>query len=94
MRVATRRPGSGTGTLAVEADPDRVECPEEEPAAAVVPIGSVELATDRVDDDRAERLGRNGERLAPDEAQPQFAFNVGGEWTPVAVRKASEPNTG
>jgi hypothetical protein len=28
-------------------------------------------------------------RHLPDEAQPQFAFNVGGEWTPVAVRQTS-----
>ena len=28
-------------------------------------------------------------RHLPDEAQPQFAFNVGGDWTPEPVRQAS-----
>ena len=48
--------------LGVEADPERVEGPEQEPAPALVPVGAVQLVADQVDRDGAERLGREGDR--------------------------------
>ena len=61
----------GDRSLRVEADPERVERPEQDAPAALVPVRPVELAADRVDRQRPERLGRERERAAPDEAEPE-----------------------
>ena len=50
----------GRRPLGVEADPERVERPEEHRAPALVAVGAVELAADRVDRDRPEGSGGIG----------------------------------
>ena len=64
-------PGAADDGSTIETDADRVEGPEEEPAAAFVMIGPIELVPDRVDRERPEWLGREGEWPGPHEPQSE-----------------------
>ena len=55
----------------VEADPEGVERLEDDPAPALVAVGAVELVADGLDRHGPQRLGREGDRRARDDAQPE-----------------------
>ena len=66
-----RRPDGGPCDSGVEADAEGVEGPQDEAAPALVAVGAVELVADRLDGDRAERLGRERDRRARDDPEPK-----------------------
>ena len=98
-RTGSRTPASAPVTLearlAVEADPERVERPEEQAAPALVPVGPIELAADGSTATRPERLRRERERRGSGRSRSRSRSESGrrmkSRTTPAAQRLAPTP---
>ena len=77
----------------VEADPEGVQRPEQDPAPAFVAVGAVELVADQVDRDRAEGFRRERERRALDDPElEQVGLGPEDEVADDAARPAARPD--
>ena len=79
---------SSRAEVGVEPEPGRVERPQPQVAAPLAPVGALERPARRLDADRGDRFGREGQRLAPHHLElgawrrlpgQQVEHHVGGE---------------